>query len=74
MAIGLKTVWTLRIASRHRSTYIRILDQQGHDTHQSMPHHQSIPHHRSVYVNSVVNSNVDSIVHVNSVIFPLSSS
>ncbi|ESR45194.1 hypothetical protein CICLE_v10003774mg [Citrus x clementina] len=27
--------------------------------HQSMPHHRSMPRHRSVYVNSVVNSNVD---------------
>ncbi|KAH9782212.1 protein FAR1-RELATED SEQUENCE [Citrus sinensis] len=35
-----------------------------------MPHHRSMPRHRSVYVNSVVNSNVDSIVHVNSAIFP----
>ena len=38
--------------------------------HQSMPHHRSMPRHRSVYVNSVVNSNVDSTVHVNSAIFP----
>ncbi|GAY47942.1 hypothetical protein CUMW_108220 [Citrus unshiu] len=29
-----------------------------------------MPRHRSVYVNSVVNSNVDSTIHVNSVIFP----
>ncbi|GAY63615.1 hypothetical protein CUMW_227040 [Citrus unshiu] len=41
-----------------------------------MPHHRSVPRHRSVYVNSVVNSNVNStvywnsIVHVNSAIFP----
>ncbi|GAY69061.1 hypothetical protein CUMW_269090 [Citrus unshiu] len=35
-----------------------------------MPHHWSMPHHRSVYVNSVVNSNVDSTVHVNNAIFP----
>ncbi|GAY62130.1 hypothetical protein CUMW_215390 [Citrus unshiu] len=52
MAIGLKTVWTLRIAPRHQST--------------SMPHHRSMPCHRSVYVNNVVNSNVDNTVHVNS--------
>ena len=42
MAIGLKTVWTLRIA----------------------------PRHQSVYVNNVVNSNIDSTVHVNNTIFP----
>ncbi|GAY57749.1 hypothetical protein CUMW_181820 [Citrus unshiu] len=41
-----------------------------------MPHHQSMPRHRSIYMNSVVNSNVDStvyvnsIVHVNNAIFP----
>ncbi|GAY60399.1 hypothetical protein CUMW_201730 [Citrus unshiu] len=41
-----------------------------------MPHHRSMSRHRSVYVNSVVNSNVDraihvnSTVHVNSAIFP----
>ncbi|KAH9745635.1 reverse transcriptase Ty1/copia-type domain-containing protein [Citrus sinensis] len=35
-----------------------------------MPHHQSMPRHRAVYVNSVVNSNVVSTVHMNSVIFP----
>ncbi|GAY67944.1 hypothetical protein CUMW_260350 [Citrus unshiu] len=38
--------------------------------HQSMPHHRSVPRHRSVCVNNVVNSNVDSTVHVNSAIFP----
>ncbi|GAY65369.1 hypothetical protein CUMW_240550 [Citrus unshiu] len=38
--------------------------------HQSMPHHRSMPRHRSVYVNSVVNSNVDNTIHVNSDIFP----
>ncbi|GAY68650.1 hypothetical protein CUMW_265790 [Citrus unshiu] len=38
--------------------------------HQSMPHHQLMTRHRSVYVNSVVNSNVNSTVHVNSIIFP----
>ncbi|GAY69392.1 hypothetical protein CUMW_271590 [Citrus unshiu] len=53
MAVGLKTVWTLRIAPRHQSTTNRI-----------MTPHQSMPHHRSVYVNSVVNSNVDSTAHV----------
>ncbi|GAY68448.1 hypothetical protein CUMW_264190 [Citrus unshiu] len=35
-----------------------------------MLHHRSMPHHQFVYVNSVVNSNVDSTVHVNSAIFP----
>ncbi|GAY58866.1 hypothetical protein CUMW_190100 [Citrus unshiu] len=35
-----------------------------------MPHHRSMPHHHFVYVNNVVNSNMDSIVLVNSVIFP----
>ncbi|GAY60384.1 hypothetical protein CUMW_201600 [Citrus unshiu] len=34
-----------------------------------MPHHQLMPCHHSVYVNSVVNSNMDSTVHVNSDIF-----
>ncbi|GAY55370.1 hypothetical protein CUMW_163760 [Citrus unshiu] len=34
-----------------------------------MPHHQSMSRHRSVYVNSVMNSNVDNIVHVNNTIF-----
>ena len=29
-----------------------------------------MPRHRSVYVNSVVNSNMDSTVHVNNAIFP----
>ncbi|GAY65214.1 hypothetical protein CUMW_239450 [Citrus unshiu] len=38
--------------------------------YQSMPHHRSIPRHQSVYVNSVVNSNVDNTVHMNSDIFP----
>ncbi|GAY68171.1 hypothetical protein CUMW_262040 [Citrus unshiu] len=59
MAIGLKTVWTLRIAPRHQSTSNRIVTP-----HQSMSYHRSMPHHRSVYVNSVVNNNVDSTVHV----------
>ncbi|GAY37120.1 hypothetical protein CUMW_280450 [Citrus unshiu] len=59
MAIGLKTVWTLRIAPRHQSTPNRIVTP-----HQSMPHHRSMPRHRFVYVNSVMNSNVDSTVHV----------
>ncbi|GAY58804.1 hypothetical protein CUMW_189680 [Citrus unshiu] len=57
MAIGLKTVWTLKTASRHQSTTNRIMTP-----HQSMPHHRSMPRHRSVYVNSVVNSNADSTV------------
>ncbi|GAY64962.1 hypothetical protein CUMW_237600 [Citrus unshiu] len=41
-----------------------------------MSHHRSMPLYRSVYVNSVVNSNVDNTihvnrtVHVNNVIFP----
>ncbi|GAY63766.1 hypothetical protein CUMW_228250 [Citrus unshiu] len=35
-----------------------------------MPHHRSMPRHRSVCVNSVVNSNMDNIVHVSSAIFP----
>ncbi|GAY68870.1 hypothetical protein CUMW_267510 [Citrus unshiu] len=33
-----------------------------------MPYHWSMPRHQSVYVNSVVNSNVDSTVHVNNII------
>ena len=33
-----------------------------------MAHHRSMPRHRSVYVNSVVNSNVDSTVPVNSTV------
>ncbi|GAY65461.1 hypothetical protein CUMW_241260 [Citrus unshiu] len=66
MAIGLKTVWTLRFAPRHQSTYIRILVQQDRDTHQSMPTSSFNATSSSVYVNSVVNSNVDSTVHVNS--------
>ncbi|GAY61532.1 hypothetical protein CUMW_210670 [Citrus unshiu] len=33
-----------------------------------MSHHRSMPRHRSVYVNSVVNSNVDNTVHVNSTV------
>ena len=37
--------------------------------HQSMSHHRSMPHHRSVYVNSVMNSNMDNTVHVNGDIF-----
>ncbi|GAY54585.1 hypothetical protein CUMW_157820, partial [Citrus unshiu] len=76
IAIGLKTVWTLRIAPRHQLTCIRILVQQDHDTSSVIPHLRSMPHHRSVYMNSVVNRNIDSTVHVNStvhvssVIFP----
>ncbi|GAY50341.1 hypothetical protein CUMW_125820 [Citrus unshiu] len=35
-----------------------------------MPHHRSMPRHRFVYVNSVLNSNIDSIIHVYSAIFP----
>ncbi|GAY59950.1 hypothetical protein CUMW_198370 [Citrus unshiu] len=35
-----------------------------------MPPHRSMPRHHFVCVNSVVNSNMDSIVHVNSAIFP----
>ncbi|GAY68956.1 hypothetical protein CUMW_268210 [Citrus unshiu] len=35
-----------------------------------MPHHRSISRHRFVCVNSVVNSIMDSIVHVNNDIFP----
>ncbi|GAY66565.1 hypothetical protein CUMW_249740 [Citrus unshiu] len=57
MAIGLKIIWTLRITPHHQSTSNRIVTP-----HQSMPHHRSMPRYRSVYVNSVVNSNVDSIV------------
>ncbi|GAY44791.1 hypothetical protein CUMW_084540 [Citrus unshiu] len=57
MAIGLKTVWRLKISPRHQSTTNKIMTP-----HQSMPHHRSMPRHRSVYVNSVVNSNVDSTV------------
>ncbi|GAY63693.1 hypothetical protein CUMW_227700 [Citrus unshiu] len=68
MAIGLKTVWTLRIAPRHQSTCIRILSNGIVTPHQSIPHHQSMPRHRSVYVNSVMNSNVDNTVHVNSTV------
>ncbi|GAY51284.1 hypothetical protein CUMW_133030 [Citrus unshiu] len=60
MVIGLKIFRTLRIAPRHQST------MRGLTTivtlHQSMPHHRSMTRHRSVYVNSVVNSNVDSTV------------
>ncbi|GAY65897.1 hypothetical protein CUMW_244560 [Citrus unshiu] len=56
MAIGLKTFRTLRIAPRHQSTIVI--------PHQSMPHNWSMPHHRSVYVNSVLNSNVDNTIHV----------
>ncbi|GAY65806.1 hypothetical protein CUMW_243880 [Citrus unshiu] len=59
MAIRLKIFRTLRIAPRHQSTSNRIVKP-----HQSMPHHRSMPRHRSVYVNSVMNSNVDSTVHV----------
>ncbi|GAY67134.1 hypothetical protein CUMW_254140 [Citrus unshiu] len=33
-----------------------------------MPHHRSMSRHRSVYVNSVVNSNVDNTIHVNSTV------
>ncbi|GAY63825.1 hypothetical protein CUMW_228810 [Citrus unshiu] len=33
-----------------------------------MPHHLSMPHDRSVYVNNVVNSNMDSTVHMNSTV------
>ncbi|GAY64734.1 hypothetical protein CUMW_235700 [Citrus unshiu] len=68
MTIGLKTVWTLRIAPRHQSTCIRIFSNGIVTSHQLMPHYRSMPRHRSVYVNSVVNSNIDSIVHVNSTI------
>ncbi|GAY63614.1 hypothetical protein CUMW_227050 [Citrus unshiu] len=60
MAIGLKIVWTLRIAPRHQSTSNRIVTP-----HQSMPHHRSVPRHRSVYVNSVVNSNFAVVVRRN---------
>ncbi|GAY63991.1 hypothetical protein CUMW_230070 [Citrus unshiu] len=52
-----------------RSGLRHVISQQIVTPHQSMPHHQSMPPHRSVYVNSVVNSNVDSTVHVNSAIF-----
>ncbi|GAY68172.1 hypothetical protein CUMW_262050 [Citrus unshiu] len=65
MAIRLKIFRTLRIVAHHQSTSNGIVTP-----HQSMPRHRSMPHHRSVYVNSVVNSNVDSTVHVNNVIFP----
>ncbi|GAY68407.1 hypothetical protein CUMW_263900 [Citrus unshiu] len=47
-----------RLGLRH------VISQQILIPHQSMPHHWSMPRHRSVYVNSVVNSNVDSTVHV----------
>ncbi|GAY63329.1 hypothetical protein CUMW_224660 [Citrus unshiu] len=59
MTIGSKIFQTLRIAPRHQSTSNRIVTP-----HQSMPHHRSMPRYRSVYVNNVVNSNVDSTVHV----------
>ncbi|GAY64769.1 hypothetical protein CUMW_236000 [Citrus unshiu] len=68
MAIGLKTVWILRIVPRHQSTCIRIFSNGIITPHQSMPHHRLMPRHRSVYVNSVVNSNVDNIVHINSTV------
>ncbi|GAY52701.1 hypothetical protein CUMW_143910 [Citrus unshiu] len=59
MAIRSKIFRTLRIAPRHQSTSNRIVTP-----HQSMPHHRLMPHHRSVYVNSVVNSNVDNTIQV----------
>ncbi|GAY57705.1 hypothetical protein CUMW_181470 [Citrus unshiu] len=69
MAIGLKTVCTLRIAPHHQSTFIRIFSNEIVTPHQSMPHHRSMPRHRSVYLNSVVNSNVDNTVHMNSTVY-----
>ncbi|GAY55707.1 hypothetical protein CUMW_166230 [Citrus unshiu] len=38
--------------------------------HQSMSRHRSMSCHHSVYVNIVVNSNMDSTVHMNNAIFP----
>ncbi|GAY65083.1 hypothetical protein CUMW_238490 [Citrus unshiu] len=69
MAIRLKIVWTLRIAPRHQSTCIRIFSNGIVTPHLSMPHHRSMPRHHSVCVNSIMNSNMDSTVHVNNVIF-----
>ena len=62
--------WSTNMLPRHRSTGIRIFSNGIVTPHQSMPHHRSMPPHRSVYVNSVVNCNMDNIVHVNSDIFP----
>ncbi|GAY62178.1 hypothetical protein CUMW_215720 [Citrus unshiu] len=33
-----------------------------------MPHRRSMPHHHPIYVNSVLNSNMDSTVYVNSIV------
>ncbi|GAY68801.1 hypothetical protein CUMW_267020 [Citrus unshiu] len=54
MVIKLTIVWTLRIVPRHQSTDRDI--SSVNITSSVMPYHQS------VYVNSVVNSNVDSTV------------
>ncbi|GAY60692.1 hypothetical protein CUMW_203980 [Citrus unshiu] len=69
MVIGLKIIWTLRIVPHHQPTCIRIFSNGIVTPHQSMPHRQSMSRHHSVCVNSVVNSNMDSTVHVNNVIF-----
>ncbi|GAY33167.1 hypothetical protein CUMW_274700 [Citrus unshiu] len=45
-----------------RSGLRHVISQQIATPHQPMPHHQSMPRHRSVYVNSVMNSNIDSTV------------
>ncbi|GAY65123.1 hypothetical protein CUMW_238840, partial [Citrus unshiu] len=68
IAIGLKTVWTLRIAPRHQSIYIKILFIRIFSNEIVTPH-QSMPHHRFVYLNSVVKSSVDNTVHMNSTIY-----
>ncbi|GAY67642.1 hypothetical protein CUMW_258200 [Citrus unshiu] len=47
-----------------RSGLRHVISQQIATPHQSMPHHRSMPRHRSVYVNSVVNNNIDNTVHV----------
>ncbi|GAY68309.1 hypothetical protein CUMW_263140 [Citrus unshiu] len=47
-----------------RSGLRHVISQQIVTPHQSMPHHRSISRHHSVYVNSVVNTNINNTVHV----------
>ena len=64
-----RVFWSTNMLPCHHQQYIRILIQQDHDT-------SSINATQSVYLNSVVNSNIDntvyvnSTIHVNSTIFP----
>ena len=65
-----RNFWSTNMLPHHRSTVHKNFSSiESWHLISSMPHHRSMPCHHSVYVNSVVNSNMDKTVHVNNDIF-----